>query len=156
MLALFQDSQPCLCRFYFSSILNCTASYRMLCITKHMMQHLSSQDGPSRSALYLLSSYLPKKSVTGISRGTLQTLASLSHLAKPRDYSALLVALVAWQQTGPVIKLINQWLVQEFSSSRDVLDGGSGALEKTSTHAKKNSTHVNKTKVTLEITYVFL
>ena len=109
--------------------------------------HISSQDGPSRSALYLLSSYLPKKSVTCIIKGTLQTLASLSHLAKPQDYSALLVALVAWQQTGHVIKLINQWLV-EFSCNHDTPDGGSGVVLKTSNHLKNNSTHVNKKKVT--------
>ena len=65
-----------------------------------------SQDVPSCSALYLLSSYLPKKSVTSISTGTLQTLASLSYPTKPQDYSAILDALVAWQQADHVIKLI--------------------------------------------------
>ena len=37
------------------------------------------QDGRCRSALYLLSSYLPKKSVAPVMKGTLETLSSLDH-----------------------------------------------------------------------------
>ena len=98
-----------------------------------------SQDGPSRSALYLLSSYLPKKSVTSISMGTLQTLTSLSYPTKPQDYSAILVALVAWQQAGHVIKLIKHWLVQEFNGKGCAPGSGSIEVDK------------KKTKVTLEM-----
>ena len=91
------------------------------------------QDGPSRSALYLLSSYLPKKSVTSISTGTLQTLASLSYPTKPQDYSAILVALVAWQQAGHVIKQIKHWLVQEFNGKSGAPDSGSVEVDKKKT-----------------------
>ena len=69
------------------------------------------QDGPSRSALYLLSSNLPPSSVEPIVRGTFQTLTSLQQLSsKTYDHTPLLVALVSWQQTGDVIKVVNQWL----------------------------------------------
>ena len=103
-------------------------------LIEHLMWNFSlSQDGPSRSALYLLSSYLSKKSVTSISTGTLQTLASLSYPTKPQDYSAILVALVAWQQACHVIKLIKHWLVQEFNGKSGALDSGSVEVDKKKT-----------------------
>ena len=69
-----------------------------------------AQDGPSRSALYLLASYLPKSSVSSIVEGTLTTLSALRRPIKSQEYSSLLVALVAWEQTSHVITLANQWL----------------------------------------------
>ena len=73
------------------------------------------QDGPSRSALYLLASYLPRKSVSSISKGTLVALSSLRYPVASQDYTSLLVALVSWQQTADVVKLTNRWLAPEFS-----------------------------------------
>ena len=79
------------------------------------LTHTHTQDGPSRSAIYLLSSYLPKKAVSDILKGTLQSLASLSYPTNSQDYTSILVALVAWQQASQVIKLTNQWLESELS-----------------------------------------
>ena len=58
---------------------------------------------------------------------------------KTQDYSAILVALVAWQQAGHVIKLIKHWLVQEFNGKGCAPGSGSIEVDK------------KKTKVTLEM-----
>ena len=41
-------------------------------------------------------------------------LASLSYPTNSKDYTSILVALVAWQQASQVMKLTNQWLESEF------------------------------------------
>ena len=63
--------------------------------------------------------------MSSISKGTLLALSSLRHPVKSHDYTSLLIALVAWQQTADVVKLTNQWLapqlnVEEVGGGREV------------------------------------
>lgn len=73
-----------------------------------------------------MASYLPKRSVSSISKGTLVALSSLRHPMKSQDYTSLLVALVAWQQVADIVKLTNQWLAPQLNWKVHVEGGGEG------------------------------
>ena len=106
------------------------------------------QDGPSRSALYLLASYLPKRNVSSISKGTLVALSSLRYPVKSQDYTSLLVALVAWQQTAHVIKLTNQWLDPQLNWQ---VEGLVEVCKERDENCTRNTTHP-KRKVRVQVT----
>ena len=101
------------------------------------------QDGPSRSALYLLASYLPKRSVSSISKGTLVALSSLRYPVKSHDYTSLLVALVAWKQAADVVKLTNQWLAPQLNW-QVVIEGGKKCSNGLDENCMQNATHPKK------------
>lgn len=65
----------------------------------------------ARSALYLLSSCLPKKYITFLTK---DTLALLSSLTKGQEYGSLLVALISWGQRDQVVKIIGSKVAQGF------------------------------------------
>ena len=122
-----------------------TCTYRQNYIKYSLSFSLSHtlQDGPSRSALYLLASYLPKRSVLSISKGTLVALSSLRYPVKSHDYTSLLVALVAWKQAADVVKLTNQWLAPQLSW-QVVAEGGMKCSNGLDENCMQNATHPKK------------
>ena len=78
----------------------------------------------ARSALYLLSSYLPKKYVSFLTK---DALTSLGSPARGQDHESLLVALISWGQSDQVAAIITSKATQGFAEL-EVLMGGEHAV----------------------------
>ena len=77
----------------------------------------------ARSAMYLLSSYLPKKYVSFLTK---DALTSLGSPGRGQDHGSLLVALISWGQRDQVAAIITSKATQGFAELEVVMGGGGG------------------------------